>query len=29
VFLPLAVKVISGLGHSQEAVWRSARRVES
>lgn len=26
VFLPLAVKVISGLGHSPESVWRSARR---
>lgn len=27
VFLPLAVKVISGLGHPAEAVWRSARRL--
>jgi AcrR family transcriptional regulator len=27
VFLPLAVKLISGLGHSPEAVWRSARRL--
>ena len=29
VMLPLAVKLICGLGHSPEAVWRSARRVAS
>jgi len=27
VLFPLAVKLISGLGHPQESVWRSARRV--